>query len=44
MRHYPTLPPQGMAHACKAAGFRSMSTFYAAFRAVTGKRPKDYFG
>jgi AraC-like DNA-binding protein len=43
MRHYQTLPAQGMAQVCKAGGFRSMSTFYAAFRAVTGRRPKDYF-
>lgn len=43
VRHYPTLPPEGVAYLCKTAGFRSMSTFYAAFRAVTGKRPRDYF-
>lgn len=28
----------------ESAGFRSVSTFYAAFRTVTGRRPRDHFG
>lgn len=40
-----TIPPhrQGVQHLAESAGFRSVSTFYAAFRAVTGKSPRDYF-
>jgi AraC-like DNA-binding protein/ketosteroid isomerase-like protein len=43
LRQDQTLLPEGIHQVCKATGFRSVSTFYAAFRAVTGKRPKDYF-
>lgn len=34
---------QGVQHLAESAGFRSVSTFYAAFRVVTGKSPRDYF-
>jgi AraC-like DNA-binding protein len=33
----------GVQHLAESAGFRSVSTFYAAFRSVTGKSPRDHF-
>lgn len=37
------LKAQGVQHLAESAGFRSISTFYAAFKAVTGKRPREHF-
>ena len=44
LREHTNLPPEGVLHLARSVGFRSVSTFYAAFRAVTGQRPKDHFG
>lgn len=43
LSRHQALPPEGIGQVWQSAGFRSVSTFYAAFRAVTGKRPKDHF-